>query len=56
MTEFSERHDIADQRLRTTSLPASLPSEVALCLFRIAEESLTNIAKHSRGPVGAAFG
>ena len=29
-------------------MPGSLPSEVALCLFRIAEESLTNIAKHSR--------
>jgi signal transduction histidine kinase len=25
-----------------------IPSEVALCLFRVAEESLTNVAKHSR--------
>jgi signal transduction histidine kinase len=24
-----------------------MPSEVALCLFRVVEESLTNIAKHS---------
>jgi signal transduction histidine kinase len=31
-------------------MPPSLPSEVALCLFRIAEESLTNIAKHSHAP------
>jgi len=30
------------------SLPAPVPSEVALCLFRVAEESLTNVAKHSR--------
>src|SRR6185436_11694037 len=30
------------------SLPAPVPSEVALCLFRIAEESLTNVAKHSQ--------
>ena len=35
------------------SLPAPLPSEVALCLFRVAEESLTNIAKHSQRPFGA---
>ena len=30
------------------SLPAPVPSEVALCLFRVAEESLTNVARHSR--------
>src|SRR6185436_20886943 len=30
------------------SMPASLPAERALCLFRIVEESLTNIAKHSK--------
>jgi signal transduction histidine kinase len=29
-------------------MPAPLPSEVALCLFRVAEESLTNVAKHSK--------
>jgi signal transduction histidine kinase len=47
VSEFSERHGI-----RITfgheSLPAPLPSEVALCLFRVAEESLTNVAKHSK--------
>jgi two-component system NarL family sensor kinase len=32
------------------SLPALVPSEVALCLFRVAEESLTNVAKHSQAP------
>src|SRR6185436_13593320 len=30
------------------SLPGPVPSDVALCLFRVVEESLTNIAKHSR--------
>jgi signal transduction histidine kinase len=30
------------------SLPAPVPSELALCLFRVVEESLANIAKHSR--------
>jgi NO-binding membrane sensor protein with MHYT domain/two-component sensor histidine kinase len=44
--EFSERHAIAIT-FAHESLPPSLPSDVALCLFRIAEESLTNIAKHS---------
>ena len=47
ISEFSERHDISIT-FAHESLPASLPSEVALCLFRVAEESLTNIAKHSR--------
>jgi PAS domain S-box-containing protein len=46
VSEFSERHDMAIT-FSHASLPPSLPSEVALCLFRIAEESLTNIAKHS---------
>jgi signal transduction histidine kinase len=47
VTEFSERHNISIT-FTHTSLPPSLPSEVSLCLFRIAEESLTNIAKHSQ--------
>jgi PAS domain S-box-containing protein len=44
--EFSERHDVA-VTFTHASLPRSLPSEVALCLFRVAEEGLTNIVKHS---------
>src|SRR5882672_10624067 len=46
VSEFSERHDIAIT-FAHASLPPSLPSEVALCLFRVAEESLTNVARHS---------
>jgi signal transduction histidine kinase len=46
VTEFSERHGIAIT-FRHASVPASLSPEVALCIFRVAEESLTNIAKHS---------
>lgn len=46
VSEFSERHDIR-VTFAHASMPA-LPSEVALCLFRVAEESLTNIAKHSK--------
>jgi len=47
VTEFSERHDIS-VAFAHESVPASLPSDVALCLFRVAEESLANIAKHSQ--------
>jgi signal transduction histidine kinase len=46
VSEFSARHGIAIH-FEHDALPASLPSDVALCLFRIVEESLTNIAKHS---------
>jgi PAS domain S-box-containing protein len=46
VSEFSARHGIAID-LAHTAVPASLPSEVALCLFRVTEESFTNIAKHS---------
>ena len=52
VSEFSERHDIPIA-FAHASLPPSLPSEVALCLFRVAEESLTNIAKHSQRAFGA---
>jgi signal transduction histidine kinase len=45
--EFSERHDIP---IEFTSAPLSRPvsQESALCLFRVVEEALTNVAKHSR--------
>jgi PAS domain S-box-containing protein len=44
--EFSSRHSI-DIDFSHASLPEPLPSDVALALFRVTEESLTNIAKHS---------
>jgi PAS domain S-box-containing protein len=45
--EFSSRHGIAID-FAHAAVPTPLPSEVALALFRVTEESLTNIAKHSR--------
>jgi signal transduction histidine kinase len=48
-SEFSARHGISIA-FSHASLPPSLPPEVALCLFRVAEESLTNVARHSRAP------
>jgi signal transduction histidine kinase len=44
--EFSDRHGLAID-FEHTPLPAPLSSEVALCLFRIAEEALNNMVKHS---------
>lgn len=44
--EFAARHEI-DIELAHSDVPAPLPSDIALCLFRVTEESLTNIAKHS---------
>jgi PAS domain S-box-containing protein len=47
VSEFSERQGIPIT-FTHASMPATLPSEVALCLFRVAEEGLTNVAKHSK--------
>jgi signal transduction histidine kinase len=47
VNEFSARHGIAID-FGHAAVPASLPSDVALSLYRVTEESLTNIAKHSR--------
>jgi signal transduction histidine kinase len=40
----SERIDVSFQ---ATNVPGSLPQDVSLCVFRILQESLRNIAKHS---------
>jgi PAS domain S-box-containing protein len=44
--DFAQRHGIAID-FSHASIPPSLPSDVGLCLFRVVEESLTNMAKHS---------
>jgi PAS domain S-box-containing protein len=46
VNEFAERHQLAIG-FSHAPMPSALPPDVALCLFRVAEESLTNIAKHS---------
>jgi len=35
-------------RFKSSKLPASVPQEVASGLYRIAQESLQNVAKHSK--------
>ena len=47
VSEFSTRHGIAID-FTHAGVPAPLPTEVALCLFRVTEESLANVAKHSQ--------
>jgi PAS domain S-box-containing protein len=44
--EFSEHRHI-EVECTFSSIPARLPHAVALCLFRIVEEGLNNVAKHS---------
>jgi signal transduction histidine kinase len=44
--ELSRHHEIKLE-FRHRGFPASLPKEVTLCLFRIVQESLNNVIKHS---------
>jgi signal transduction histidine kinase len=46
VAEFSERHAVAIV-FAPGPLPPSVSQDVSLCLFRIVEEALTNVAKHS---------
>jgi PAS domain S-box-containing protein len=47
LNEFSARHGIAVD-FAQHSVPTPLPPDVSLSLFRVTEESLANIAKHSQ--------
>ena len=44
--ELEERHDVAI-RFTHERAPAQLPTDVALCLFRVLQESLDNAIRHS---------
>jgi PAS domain S-box-containing protein len=46
MAEFSDHHNIPVEFVHT-SLRMPVPADVALCLFRVTEESLNNVARHS---------
>jgi len=45
--QFSERARDVELRFAEDALPGSLPIEVAACLYRVAQESLQNIVKHT---------
>jgi signal transduction histidine kinase len=44
--ELARAHGLAIE-FSDRSIPASIPGETALCLYRIAQESLSNVIKHS---------
>jgi signal transduction histidine kinase len=44
--EISEQHDVHIE-LAHHEVPRSLPSDIALCLYRIVQEALRNVIKHS---------
>jgi len=45
--EFSKQHEI-DVDFRQDRISPQIPSNVSLCLFRIVQEGLQNVAKHSQ--------
>jgi len=47
-SQFAERYPDIALDFKGSGPPASTPSELASCFYRVAEESLHNIAKHSR--------
>ena len=44
---FSAQEGVRAQ-LQSERVPSSLPEDVSLCLYRVAQESLRNIAKHAK--------
>jgi two-component system sensor histidine kinase UhpB len=41
------RETLLDVRCETNEMPNRLPADVSLCLYRVAEEALENVVKHS---------
>jgi len=44
--DLSNRHDVRID-IHVDNVPATLPSDIALCLYRVLQEALHNIVKHS---------
>ena len=45
--QFAKRHGI-EVTVRERSVPVTIPTTVASCLYRVTQESLSNVAKHSK--------
>jgi PAS domain S-box-containing protein len=47
--EFSQAHGI-DVSIHCENIPDDIPKPIALCIYRIVQEALQNVAKHSGAP------
>ena len=47
--ELSNRHGVKID-VRVENIPKALPPEIALCLYRVLQEALQNVVKHSEPP------
>jgi signal transduction histidine kinase len=43
-----EQRDGIRVRFQSRDVPTDIPSDVALCVYRVAQESLRNVARHAR--------
>jgi signal transduction histidine kinase len=46
--EHISRHEPVRVEVELHEVPDELPNDVALCIFRVAQEALRNIARHAR--------
>jgi signal transduction histidine kinase len=46
--EFFTRQETIPCDLKLQDVPGSLPHETALCLFRVTQEAMRNVARHAR--------
>jgi PAS domain S-box-containing protein len=44
--ELPDRHDV-EIDFRSENIPAALPREISLCIYRVLQEALQNVVKHS---------
>jgi PAS domain S-box-containing protein len=49
--EIGHRHKL-DIQFSNSGIPGNIPKDVTLCLFRVAQEALINVAKHSQAKSG----
>ena len=47
--ELSARHGV-NIDMDVENVPSALPSDIALCLYRVLQEALQNVVKHSKSP------